>query len=441
MKELVREKGLDLTEKPVKRSTPVSVAHLMPEHQRENLVDDTPEPAVPELDVEKIRSDFPMIGDIIYLDNGATSFSPQSVITAAAEFDQNYRANVGRGVHRLSKIATQKYWHAHRKVAKFINGEAGTVVFTKNSTEALNMVARGFPFKEGDTVVATILEHHSNLLPWRALAAKGVNLRIVGIRDDFTLDMDELRTILDEDKSVRLVTVTHASNVTGTVTPVEEIGRLCKEKGVALCVDGAQAAPHRKVDVEALGADYYIFSGHKMLGPTGTGVLWMREEILEPLFLGGGMVESVSDDSFVPASGYTKYEAGTPNVSGGIGLGAAVDYLENVGMDAVSARERKLTDLLIDGLEKIEGVTVYACRDADARVGAVSFSIEGVHPHEVSAWLDEEHGIAVRSGMHCAEPLMRRLGVENGTVRATVSFYNTESEINTLVSVIRELLA
>ena len=441
MKELVREKGLDLTEKPVKRSTPASVAHLMPEHQRENLVDDTPEPAVPELDVEKIRSDFPMIGDIIYLDNGATSFSPRSVITAAAEFDQNYRANVGRGVHRLSKIATQKYWHAHQKVAKFINGEAGTVVFTKNSTEALNMVARGFPFKEGDTVVATILEHHSNLLPWRALAAKGVNLRIVGIRDDFTLDMDELRTVLEEDKSVRLVTVTHASNVTGTVTPVEEIGRLCKEKGVALCVDGAQAAPHRKVDVEALGADYYIFSGHKMLGPTGTGVLWMREENLEPLFLGGGMVESVSDDSFVPASGYAKYEAGTPNVSGGIGLGAAVDYLENVGMDAVSARERKLTDLLIDGLEKIEGVTVYACRDADARVGAVSFSIEGVHPHEVSAWLDEEHGIAVRSGMHCAEPLMRRLGAENGTVRATVSFYNTESEINTLVSVIRELLA
>ena len=167
----------------------------------------------------------------------------------------------------------------------------------------------------------------------------------------------------------------------------------------------------------------------------------MREENLEPLFLGGGMVESVSDDSFVPAAGYAKYEAGTPNVSGGIGLGAAVDYLENIGMDAVSARERKLTDLLIDGLEKIEGVTIYACRDADARVGAVSFSIEGVHPHEVSAWLDEEHGIAVRSGMHCAEPLMRRLGAENGTVRATVSFYNTESEINTLVSVIRELLA
>ena len=440
MKELVREKGLDLTEKPVKRSTPASVAHLMPEHQRENLVDDTvPEvPEIPEIDVEKVRADFPMLGDIIYMDNGATSFSPNQVISAVAEFDQNFRANVGRGVHRLSKIATQKYWHAHQKVAKFINGEAGTVVFTKNSTEALNIVARGFPFNEGDTVVLTELEHHSNILPWRAL--KGVNIRIVKIKDDFTLDMDELKRILEEDKSVRLVTVTHASNVTGTVNPVEEIGKLCKNAGVALCIDGAQAVPHMKVDVEKIGADYYIFSGHKMFGPTGTGVLWMREENLEPLILGGGMVESVSDDSYVPAKGYAKYESGTPNISGGIGLSAAVDYLEAIGMDAVSAREKKLTDLLIEGLEKIEGVEIFACKDADSRVGAVSFNVPGVHPHELSAWLDEEHGIAVRSGMHCAEPLMRRLGADNGTVRATLSFYNTESEVNTLVSVIRELL-
>lgn len=441
MKELVREKGLDLTEKPVKRSTPASVAHLMPEHQRENLVDDTvPEvPAIKEIDVEKVRADFPMIGDIIYMDNGATSFSPNQVISAVAEFDQNFRANVGRGVHRLSKIATQKYWHAHQKVAKFINGEGGTVVFTKNSTEALNIVARGFPFNEGDTVVLTQLEHHSNILPWRAL--KGVNIRIVKIKDDFTLDMDELKRILEEDKTVRLVTVTHASNVTGTVNPVEEIGKLCRKAGVAFCIDGAQAVPHMKVDVEKICADYYIFSGHKMFGPTGTGVLWMREENLEPLILGGGMVESVSDDSYVPAKGYAKYESGTPNISGGIGLAAAVDYLEALGMDAVHAREKKLTDLLIEGLEKIEGVELFACKDADSRVGAVSFNVPGVHPHELSAWLDEEHGIAVRSGMHCAEPLMRRLGASNGTVRASLSFYNTESEVNTLVSLIRELLA
>lgn len=440
MKELVREKGLDLTEKPVKRSTPASVAHLMPEHQRENLVDDTvPEvPAIKEIDVEKVRADFPMIGDIIYMDNGATSFSPNQVISAVSEFDQNFRANVGRGIHRLSKIATQKYWHAHQNVAKFINGEEGTVVFTKNSTEALNIVAKGFPFNEGDTVVLTQLEHHSNILPWRAL--KGVNIRIVKIKDDFTLDMDELKRILEEDKTVRLVTVTHASNVTGTVNPVEEIGKLCRKAGVSFCIDGAQAVPHMKVDVEKICADYYIFSGHKMFGPTGTGVLWMREENLEPLILGGGMVESVSDDSYVPAKGYAKYESGTPNISGGIGLAAAVDYLEALGMDAVHAREKKLTDLLIEGLEKIEGVELFACKDANSRVGAVSFNVPGVHPHELSAWLDEEHGIAVRSGIHCAEPLMRRLGASNGTVRASLSFYNTESEVNTLVSVIRELL-
>lgn len=440
MKELVREKGLDLTEKPVKRSTPASVAHLMPEHQRENLVDDTvPEvPAIKEIDVEKVRADFPMIGDIIYMDNGATSFSPNQVISAVSEFDQNFRANVGRGIHRLSKIATQKYWHAHQNVAKFINGEEGTVVFTKNSTEALNIVAKGFPFNEGDTVVLTQLEHHSNILTWRAL--KGVNIRIVKIKDDFTLDMDELKRILEEDKTVRLVTVTHASNVTGTVNPVEEIGKLCRKAGVSFCIDGAQAVPHMKVDVEKICADYYIFSGHKMFGPTGTGVLWMREENLEPLILGGGMVESVSDDSYVPAKGYAKYESGTPNISGGIGLAAAVDYLEALGMDAVHAREKKLTDLLIEGLEKIEGVELFACKDANSRVGAVSFNVPGVHPHELSAWLDEEHGIAVRSGMHCAEPLMRRLGASNGTVRASLSFYNTESEVNTLVSVIRELL-
>ena len=253
--------------------------------------------------------------------------------------------------------------------------------------------------------------------------------------------MDELKRILEEDKTVRLVTVTHASNVTGTVNPVEEIGKLCRKAGVAFCIDGAQAVPHMKVDVEKICADYYIFSGHKMFGPTGTGVLWMREENLEPLILGGGMVESVSDDSYVPAKGYAKYESGTPNISGGIGLSAAVDYLEALGMDAVHAREKKLTDLLIEGLEKIEGVELFACKDADSRVGAVSFNVPGVHPHELSAWLDEEHGIAVRSGMHCAEPLMRRLGASNGTVRASLSFYNTESEVNTLVSLIRELLA
>ncbi|MDO5846503.1 MAG: aminotransferase class V-fold PLP-dependent enzyme, partial [Methanocorpusculum sp.] len=258
---------------------------------------------------------------------------------------------------------------------------------------------------------------------------------------DLTLDMDEFRRVMEEEERVRLVTITHASNVTGTITPVAEIAKICHEHGALFLVDGAQSVPRMPVDVEALGVDFLAFSGHKMFGPTGTGVLWMREPILEPLILGGGMVESVSDDGYVPASGYARYEAGTQNISGGIGLGAAVDYLNTIGMASVAQRERELTDLLVDGLAKIPGVTLYACADPKARIGAVSFTVEGFEPHEVAAWLDEEHAIAVRSGMHCAEPLMRRLGAAHGTVRASLAFYNTESEVNTLVSVIRELLA
>ena len=442
MKELVRESGLDLTEKPIKRSTPASVASLMPAHQVGDIVDDTaaevPED-VPALDVEKVRLDFPMIGDLLYFDNGATSFSPNQVIDAVSEFDRSFRANTGRGVHRMSRIATQKYWHAHEKVAKFIHGENGTLVFTRNTTESLNMVARGFPFEKGDTVVATILEHHSNLLPWRALKENGINLKIVGINDDYTLNLSELEEILRTDSSVKLVAVTHVSNVTGTITPVKEIAKLCHTYGVKISVDGAQAVPHFPVDVEDLGVDFYSFSGHKMYGPTGIGCLWMKEPLLKPILLGGGMVESVSDDGFEMKDGYGRYEAGTPNISGGIGLGEAADYLAALDMKAVEKRENMLLNLLIDGLKKIKGITLYTC--GKERSGSVSFTVDGLMPHEVAAWLDEEHGIEVRSGMHCAEPLMRSIGCQNGTVRASIAFYNTESEVNTLISVLGELLS
>ena len=493
MQELIKERGLDLSEQPIRRSTPASVASLMPEHQRGDIVDDSaPAASMQEtaeqtkteqtkkpqnsgqnaesvsvntemkanissanissaetiasdvnppdgFDVEQIRADFPMIGDIIYLDSGATAFSPKQVIDAAYAFDTICRSNVGRGVHRLTRIATQKYWHAHKKVAEFINGSAGTLVFTKNSTEALNIVAHGFPFTAGDVVVNTILEHHSNTLPWRALKNIGVTLRTIGLREDLSLDMDELTRILDEG-NVKLVTVCHVSNVTGTVNPVREISDLCHRHGAKLCVDAAQSVPKMKVDVEALGCDYMAFSGHKMLAPTGTGAFWIKEDNLEPLILGGGMVESVSDDSYVPIKGYAKFESGTPNISGGIGFGAAADYLSAIGMDAVEARERKLTALLISALEKIEGVHLFCAKDENARIGAVSFTLDGISPHEAATVLDEEYGIAVRSGMHCAEPLMRRLGAVSGTIRATPAFYNTESEINMLAAAVREML-
>ena len=461
MKELVKERGIDLTETPVKRSTPASVASLMPKHQIGDIVDDStpaepgqPDTEIPEMkqteeehgntpaaepDIEKIRSDFPMIGDVIYLDSGATSFSPKQVIDAVYSYDSVCRSNVGRGVHRLTRIATQKYWHAHKKVAAFINGEEGTLVFTKNSTEALNIVAHGFPFKPGDVVVNSVLEHHSNTLPWRALKNSGVTLKTVGIRDDLSLDMDELRRILDEG-NVRLVTVCHVSNVTGTINPIKEIADLCHAHGAKLCVDAAQSVPKMKVDVKELGCDYMAFSGHKMLAPTGTGALWMKEEDLEPLLLGGGMVESVSDTDYVPVKGYAKYEAGTPNISGGIGFGAAADYLSEIGMDAVEAREKKLTSLLITALEKIKGVHLFCAKNEACRIGAVSFTLDGIAPHEAAVTLDEEYGIAVRSGMHCAEPLMRRLGAASGTIRATPAFYNTESEVNMLAAAVREML-
>ncbi|WP_319378906.1 aminotransferase class V-fold PLP-dependent enzyme [uncultured Methanocorpusculum sp.] len=442
MQELVKEVGLDLTEKKIRRSTPASVAHLMPAGKTTDIVEDRilamPEPEkTPEPDWDALRSAFPMMGDLMYFDNGATTWSPECVLAATDEFERQYRANVGRGVHRLTRIATQKYWHAHEKVAEFINGSAGTTVFVKNTTEAVNTIARGLSFKEGDVIVTTILEHHSNLLPWRALEAKGVTLRIVGLNKDLTLNMEEFEAAMDS--SVRLAAVTHASNVTGTITPIAEISRLCKKYGSLLAVDAAQSVPRMPVDVEKLGVDFLSFSGHKMFGPMGTGVLWMKEPILEPLLLGGGMVESVTEDGYVPAEGYHKYEAGTPNVSGGIGLGAAVEFLSGIGMDHIEAHERKLTDMLIDGLAAIPGVTLYSCRDKDQRIGVVSFTVEGFAPHEIAEWLDDEHGIEIRSGLHCAEPLMRYLSAEKGTARACTSFYNTESEVNTFIAVIREL--
>ncbi|HJJ47520.1 MAG TPA: aminotransferase class V-fold PLP-dependent enzyme [Methanocorpusculum sp.] len=436
MQEIIREKNLNLSGEKVRRSTPASVASLMPEGKAGDIVEI--DEVIPEIDVEKIRSEFPMVGEEIYFDSGATAFSPRQVINAYTDFEENYRANVGRGVHRLTRIATQKYWYAHEKVASFISGEKGITVFTKNTTESVNIVARGLDFKPGDVILVTALEHHSNLLPWRALSENGVQIKVIGLKDDLTLDMDAMRAVFAEG-DVKLAAVTHASNVCGTVTPVSEIAALCKKYGALLFVDGAQTAPHMKLNMEELGCDFYAFSGHKIYGPTGTGVLWMKEDILKPWVLGGGMIESVGDEDFVPAKGFHKFEAGTPNIAGGIALGAAVDFLSAIGMDAVSAREKALSQRLISGLEKIEGVHLYCCKDADRRIGTVSFTVDGYSPHEVAQWLDDEHGIAVRSGMHCAEPLMRYLGAQDGTVRACVSFLNTEAEIDTLTAVLKEL--
>lgn len=389
------------------------------------------------IDVQAVRQDFPILGDLIYLDNGATSLSPEPVVNALIEFEHSYRANVGRGVHRLTRIASQRYWHAHEKVAAFIGGKSGVTVFTKNTTESINMVAAGLPWTAGDRVITTILEHHSNLLPWRNLKKQGVDVDIIGISPDYSLDLESLENTFTP--HTKLVAVTHASNVLGTVVPVAEIARICHDHGALLLVDGAQSVPHMPIDAGRIGCDFLAFSGHKMLGPTGTGVLWMKEPCLEPAILGGGMVESVSGSGFVPAEGFQQYEAGTPNISGGIGLGAAVDYLTALGMEQIRCHEERLTTRLVSGLKKVSGVRVYAADPSAGRIGVVSFTVDGFHPHEVAQMLDESADILVRSGHHCCQPLVEYLGLPEGTVRASLGLYNTEEEIDMLVATLEEI--
>ena len=436
MRELCRSRGIPVNEDYTLKTGPIR--ETSGKTRREStMIPEREETGHTMLPVEEIRKDFPILSDVIYLDNAATSFSPEPVVEAMVEFEHRYRANVGRGVHRYTRIATQRYWHAHEKVATLINGTDGTTVFTKNTTEAINMVARGLSWNPGDRVVTTILEHHSNLLPWRALRTQGVDLDIIGINPDYSLDLAALETALSE--QVRLVTLTHASNVLGVITPVGEIARMCRKSGALLLVDGAQSVPHFPVDVKALDCDFLCFSGHKMLGPTGTGVLWMKEPVLKPSTLGGGMVESVSADGYIPAGGYETYEAGTPNISGGIGLGIAADYLAAAGMDRIHRHEGRLTSRLIEGLEDSDRVRVYAPAQPDARIGVVSFTIEGLHPHEVAQHLDDQADILVRSGHHCCQPLMDYLGLPDGTVRASSALYTTEQEVDLLLSGIKAI--
>jgi cysteine desulfurase/selenocysteine lyase len=388
--------------------------------------------------VDRIRGDFPILSDIIYLDNAATSFTPEPVIAAMVEFEHRYRANVGRGVHRLTRIASQRYWHAHEKVAQFIGGRDGIAVFTKNTTEAINMVAHGIEWKPGDRILTTILEHHSNLLPWRALAKQGVKVEIIGISPDYSLDLSALETAITD--ATRLVAVTHASNVLGVVVPVEKIAKLCRDHGSIFLVDGAQTVPHMPVDVNQLGCDFFAFSGHKMLGPTGTGVLWMKEDLIEPSILGGGMVETVTKEGYTAAEGYQKFEAGTPNIAGGIGLGAAVDYLQTIGMGKIRDHEEQLTARLIEGLKKIKRVYVYAPERTGSRIGVVSFTVDGLHPHEIAQQLDDNADIMVRSGHHCCQPLMEHLGIPDGTVRASLTLYNTQQEVDLCIAAVEEIV-
>lgn len=389
------------------------------------------------MNISDIRKDFPILENVAYLDNAATSLSPEPVIRTMNEFEHLYRANVGRALHRLAKFASQRYLSAHEKVAGFIGGENGTTVLTKNTTEAINMVAGGREWHKGDSIVTTVLEHHSNFLPWIRLRDKGVRVSLIKPDQNGTLNLSELEAAIDE--TTRLVAVTHVSNVLGNILPVKEIASICKEHGVKLLVDGAQSVPHIPVDVKSLGCDYLCFSGHKMLGPTGTGILWMKEPDLNPFVVGGGMIDKVSEEGYTLASGYQRYEAGTSHISGMIGLAEAVNYLRQADMDILQRQEEKLTHRLIKGLSEIDEVSIYGPLDDKRRIGVVSFNIRGMHSHEVAHILDEAAAIMVRSGDHCCQPLMKHLGLEQGTVRASLYLYNTEEEIDLLIATVEEI--
>ena len=385
-----------------------------------------------------IRADFPLLSKVCYLDSAATSLSPEPVLEAMLDYERNYRANAGRGVHRIAQQASQKYRDAHEKARKFIHAEGGELVFTRNSTEAINMVASGFPWHEGDEVVTSLLEHHSNLLPWMRLRDRqGLDLRLITPAPDGTLDPAALEAIIT--KKTRLVAISQASNVLGNIVPVREFARICHDHGALLLVDGSQSVPHIPVDVEGLGCDFLCFSGHKMLGPTGTGVLFMKESCLEPLLVGGGSVERVTAAGYTLTGGYERYEAGTPNISGAIGFSRALDYLEALGMEDVQYHEQQITRHILRGLAGIENVQVFGPGPAEDRIGVISFIIRGLNPHDVAVMLDGEADVMVRSGHHCCMPLMEHLALPDGTVRASLHCYNTIEDADRFLDAVTKI--
>jgi cysteine desulfurase/selenocysteine lyase len=405
-------------------------------------------------DVEAVRKDFPILErrvhddrPLVYLDSAASSQKPRQVLDAERNYYERHHANVHRGVHVLAEEATALYEGARDKVRAFVAAPAREeIVFTKNSTEALNLVAnvlgvagRPYGVGPGDEILITEMEHHSNIVPWQLLAQRtGARLRWFGITDDGRLDLSRIDELLTE--RTRVVSLVHVSNILGTVNPVAEIARRAHEVGALVVVDASQSVPQLPVDVSALGADFVAFTGHKMLGPTGIGVLWGRRELLQelPPFLGGGeMIETVSMEGSTYAGLPHKYEAGTPPIAQAVALGAAVDYLSALGMDAVAAHERDITAYALERLREVPELTVVGPAVPVDRGGAISFSVGSLHPHDVGQILDER-GIAVRVGHHCARPVCTRFGVP-ATTRASFYVYTTRDDVDALVAGVQEV--
>ena len=394
-------------------------------------------------DVKKIRNDFPVLKrkvngkPLVYLDNAATTQKPRQVIDKISDYYSNYNANVHRGIHKLSEEASAEYENARSKAAKFIGSKTCEIVFTKNTTESLNILAYWAlrTLKKGDEVISSVLEHHSNIVPWQMLREKGIKVKFVDVNDDGTLKMDQYSKLIT--KNTKIVTVAHVYNVLGTINPVKEIGKIAHDAGALFIIDGAQSVPHMSVNVKQLGCDFLAFSSHKMLGPTGVGILYGTEEALErttPFLRGGDMIKEVHLDSTKWNDIPWKFEAGTPNIADVIGFGAAIDYLSKLGMDNVRKHEEDLTQHAMKKLD-IKSVKIYGPRKG--RGGAVSFAIDGVHPHDVATILDQE-GISIRSGHMCAQPLMERLDVP-ALSRASFYVYNTKEEIDKLAEGLKKV--
>ena len=401
-----------------------------------------------DFDVAEIRKDFPILKQkvhgkpLVYFDNGATSQKPQQVIDALSRYYSAENSNIHRGVHDLSERATAAYETAREKIRAFINAPTDKeIIFVRGTTEAINLVAQSYGrsfLKTGDEIIVSAMEHHSNIVPWQILCEQvGAYLRVIPINHDGEILMDEYRRLLNE--RTKLVSVTHVSNALGTVVPVKEIVALAHQRGVPVLLDGAQAVPHLKVDVQDLGCDFYAFSGHKVFGPTGVGVLYGRAEMLEkmpPYQSGGDMISLVTFEKTHYNVLPYKFEAGTPNIAGGIGLGAAIDYLDGLDWRQVEAHERQLLSYATDQLSKIDAARIIGT--AEEKAGVVSFVIDHVHAHDVGTILDQE-GVAIRAGHHCAMPVMQRFGVP-ATARASFAFYNTTAEIDVMVQAIHRVL-
>ena len=395
-------------------------------------------------DVEEIREDFPILKKgVIYLDNAASSLTPEPVVLKEMEFYREYRANVERGLHRFSQQASEEYEKAHDTVAEFIEAPAGeNVAMTRNTTEGINLVASALNWRKGDKIVTTVIEHHSNFITWlRAARRHSCVVEVVRPNPEGIFDMADFERVIDD--NTRLVAITRVSNVLGVIVPVKQIVSIAHEHGTLVLEDGAQSVPHLPTNVKDSGVDFLAFSGHKMLGPTGSGGLYISEAVLyetEPLCIGGGTISDVSIDNYELAVPPLRFEAGTPAIAQVIGLGEACRYLEKVKMHEIERWDTRLAERLVDGLQEIDGVTVYGPLDPKSRVGIVSFNVRDMNPHDIALSLDEEHGIAVRSGHHCALPLMKELfGLPEGTARASTYLYNTTEEIELLLNAVEEL--